>query len=76
MNSLFGPLSHSYCNLFLFLSFLGLVALFMVVIAGLVLLSKKGMTSLEGFYSCRPLWSMSSCTSKIVSSTISAKWFK
>lgn len=49
MNSLFGPLSQSYCNLFLFLSFLGLVALFMVVIAGLVLLSKKGMTSLEGF---------------------------
>lgn len=48
MNSLFGPLSHSYCNLFLFLSFLGLVALFMVIIAGLVLLSKKGMTSLEG----------------------------
>jgi len=49
MNSLFGPLSHSYCNLFLFLSFLGLVALFMVIIAGLVLLSKKGMSSLEAF---------------------------
>ena len=49
MNSLFGPLSHSYCNLFLILSFLGLVALFMVIIAGLVILSKKGMSSLEAF---------------------------
>ena len=49
MNSLFGPLSHSYCNLFLILSFLGLVALFAVIIAALVILSKKGLTSFEGF---------------------------
>jgi hypothetical protein len=49
MNSLFGPLSHSYCNLFLFLSFLGLVALFVVILAGLVIVAKKGMSSFEGF---------------------------
>ena len=49
MNSLFGPLSHSYCNLFLILSFLGLVALFVVILAGLVIVAKKGMSSFEGF---------------------------
>ena len=49
MNSLFGPLSHSYCNLFLILSFLGLVALLMVIIAALVIISKKGLSSFEGF---------------------------
>ena len=43
MNSLFGPLSHQYCNLFLFLSAFGLFMVFAVIITAVLMFADKKM---------------------------------
>lgn len=43
MNSLFGPLSHQYCNLFLFLSAFGLFMVLAVVLTAVFMFSDKKM---------------------------------
>ena len=45
MYSLFGPLSQKYCNLFLFLSALGLIMIFFIILTVIVMFSKKKMNS-------------------------------
>ena len=44
MNSLFGPLSHKYCNLFLFLSAFGLVMILFIVLTSILMFTKKKMS--------------------------------
>jgi uncharacterized membrane protein HdeD (DUF308 family) len=43
MNSLFGPLSHQYCNLFLLLSAFGLFMVFAVILTGVLMFADKKM---------------------------------
>lgn len=47
MNSLFGPLSQQYCNLFLFLSAFGLFMVFAVVLTVVLMFSSKKMNRNE-----------------------------
>ena len=43
MNSLFGPLSQKYCNLFLFLSAFALVMILFIVLTAILMFTKKKM---------------------------------
>ena len=43
MNSLFGPLSQQYCNLFLLLSAFGLFMVFAVILTGILMFADKKM---------------------------------
>ena len=44
MNSLFGPLSQKYCNLFLFLSAFALVMILFIVLTSLLMFSRKKLS--------------------------------